>query len=258
MAKNSFQQNLQIIKQFAKTDFKLRYNGSVLGYAWSLLKPLLIFVILNFVFSNIFGREDNNYSLRLITSLIIWNFFSEGTTTGLGSILSKAGILTKIKLPKWAIVVASTSHICITFLLNLVVLAGFYIYYGFYPSILQILFLILYSICTYLLILSISLITSVLYVRFRDLNQIWEVLLMGGFYASPIIYPMEAIPSSLHWILHLNPMTFIIQYIQEVMFNNFESFSLSANLIYLGILVCSFIISVYFYKLNSKRLIEQI
>lgn len=251
-------QNLQIIKQFAKTDFKLRYNGSVLGYAWSLLKPLMIFTILNFVFSHIFGQTDPYYSLKLITSLMVWNFFSEGTMTGLNSIIAKAGILTKIKLPKWTIVVASTTHICITFLMNLVVLSIFYIYYNYYPSPLQIVALLFYSLCTYILILGISLITSVLFVKFRDLNQIWEVLLMGGFYASPIIYPMKAIPDYLHWILQLNPMTFIIQYIQESMFNNFTNFSISANLIYLSVLIIGFCFAVYFFKVNSKNLVEKI
>lgn len=251
-------QNLQIIKQFAKTDFKLRYNGSVLGYAWSLLKPLMIFTILNFVFSNIFGRTDPLYSLKLITSLIIWNFFSEGTMTGLTSIISKAGILTKIKLPKWTIVVASTTHICITFCLNLIVLGGFYLFYGYYPSLIQIIALLFYAVCTYFLILGVSLVTSVLYVKYRDLNQIWEVLLMGAFYASPIIYPMSAIPSYLHWVLHLNPMTFIIQYIQESMFNNFANFSIMANLIYLSVLTVGFVLAVYFFKRNSKKLVEQI
>lgn len=250
--------NLQIIKQFAKTDFKLRYNGSVLGYFWSLLKPLMIFTILNFVFLNIFGQADHLYPLRLITSLMLWNFFAEGTMTGLGSILSKAGILTKIKLPVWAIVVASSVHICISFLINLIILIFFFIYYSYYPTPTQILGFSFYVICTYLLILSISLITSVLYVRYRDLNQIWEVILLGGFYACPIIYPLYAIPEKFHWLLHLNPMTFLVQYTQEVMFNNYQNFSWSANLIYLTVLICGFAFSILFFKQNRKKLIENI
>lgn len=252
------QQDLQIIKQFAKTDFKLRYNGSMLGYLWSLLKPLMIFSILNFVFSHFFSTQDEHYSLRLITSLILWNFFAEGTMTGLGSILSKAGILTKIKLPLWTIVTASTTHICITYFINLVILIGFYTYYGFEPTLVQILFFLLYSVYAYILILGISLVTSVLYVKFRDLNQIWEVALTAGFYAAPIIYPMSAIPRGIHWILQLNPMTFIIQYVQEVMFNNFNNFSLVANLVYLVVLLSGFAFAIFFFKWNSRKLIEQI
>jgi ABC-type polysaccharide/polyol phosphate export permease len=189
---------------------------------------------------------------------MLWNFFAEGTMTGLGSILSKAGILTKIKLPVWAIVVASSVHICISFLINLIILILFFIYYAYYPTIIQILGFSFYIICTYLLIVSISLITSVLYVRFRDLNQIWEVILLAGFYACPIIYPLYAIPEKFHWILHLNPMTFLVQYTQEVMFNNYQNFSLSANLIYLTVLFCGFAFSILFFKQNRKKLIENI
>ena len=88
--------HLQLLWILAKTDFKLRYHGSILGYVWALLKPLLIFLILNFVFSNLFGRGIENYSLQLLTGIIMWNYFAEGTMVGLSSLLNKAGIITKI------------------------------------------------------------------------------------------------------------------------------------------------------------------
>lgn len=251
-------QNIQIIKQFAKTDFKLRYNSSILGYLWSLLKPLSIFLILNFVFSNIFGKTDPHYSLKLLTSIIIWNFFAEGTMTGLTSIQAKSGILTKIYIPKWTIIVAATSHILITYCLNIAVLICFFIFYQFFPNFWDILMFIYYSILTYILILSISLITAPLNIRFRDLHQIWEVLLVGGFYAAPIIYPMEVIPEFLHWILQINPMTFIIQYTQYILFSPDFSLRILPNLIYLGFIATLFAIAVFSFKKLSTRIIEEI
>jgi len=100
--------------------------GSVLPLVQSSHSPLFIFTILNFVFSNIFGINDPNYSLRLLTSIMIWNFFAEGTMNGMGSILSKASILTKIYLPKWTIVVSSTLHIFFTYLLNIIIIILFF------------------------------------------------------------------------------------------------------------------------------------
>jgi len=250
-------QNLLIIKQLAKTDFKLRYNDSVLGYFWSLLKPLSIFIILNFVFSHIFGVTDNLYSLKLLTSLMIWNFFAEGTLTGLCSIQAKAGILTKIYLPKWTMIIAAISHILITYLINIIVIALFFIFYRYTPDFRGIISFFIYSFYTYILILSISFITSPFYVKFKDLRQIWEVIITAGFYASPIIYPMTAIPEVFHWILHLNPMTFIIQYTQATLFDPAFEFRLIPNIIYLLFLTTLFGFSILIFKKNSKKLVEK-
>ncbi len=258
MNKTSAKQNIAIIKRFAITDFKLRYNGSVLGYLWALLKPLLIFTILNFVFSNIFGQKDPNYSLKLLTSLVMWNFFAEGTMTGMVSIVSKAGILTKIYLPKWAVVIASTLHILFTYILNLFIVLIFFIFYGFLPSFADIFALIIYSSWIYILILAFSFVFSPLFVKFRDLNQIWEVLLTAGFYATPIIYPLSAIPEYLHWVLQINPMTFIIQHVQAALFLPEFSNLLLPNLIYFSILIIGLITSIVWFKAQSKRLLEVI
>ncbi|MCA9385631.1 ABC transporter permease [Candidatus Dojkabacteria bacterium] len=247
-----------LIKQLVKTDFKLRYNSSVLGYAWSLLKPLLIFTILNFVFSKIFGVENPNYSLRLLTSIILWTFFSEGTTTGLHSIMNKAGILTKIKLPLWIVVFSSTIHIVITFVLNLIILGLFFVLYSFVPTLEDFLFFTIYSFCIYIIILGFSLAAAPLYVKYRDLHQIWEVLLLGGFYAAPIIYPMQLIPTEFHWLLQINPMTFILQHVQAVLFVDDFKFSIVPNFIYFGVLLLGFLTCIVIYRKYSQTILEEL
>ena len=188
----------ELIWILAKTDFKLRYHGSVLGYLWALLKPLLTFAILNFVFSSMFnprGTGISTYSLQLLVGLIMFYFFAEGTTAGMASLLSKAQLVTKIYVPRWTIILASTLNATLIFLMNLAVIVFFFAIKGFMPSISAILMFFVFSIFIYILILSFALITAPLYVKFRDLAMIWEVIIMIIMYASPIIYPLVTLPA---------------------------------------------------------------
>ena len=198
----------------ARTDFKLRYQGSILGFVWVLIKPLITFLIMNFVFQYVF-KGGAQYSLGLFTGIILWSFFAEGTTVGLMSLLSKGHIMTKIYVPKWIIVIASTLNTLLNFSLQLVVLAVFYVFYQIFPSPLAILGSLYYCTLIYAIILSFSFLTAPLYLKVRDLNQIWEVILTAGFYASPILFPLEIMPSTIQTILYLNPMTFIIVHIKN-------------------------------------------
>lgn len=213
----------ELIWMLAKTDFKLRYHGSFLGYLWALLKPLITFAILNFVFSSVFnprGTGADTYSLQLIVALMMFYFFSEGTGAGLSSLLNKAQLVTKIYVPRWTIILASTVNATMIFLMNLVVIVGLFIYKGFMPSIASILLFLLFSIFIYIIVLSFSLVTAPLYVKFRDLAMIWEVLLMVLLYASPIIYPLETLPVQYHKIILLNPIAFIVHFTKEAMIHN--------------------------------------
>ena len=112
----------ELVWMLAKTDFKLRYHGSVLGYLWALLKPLLTFAVLNFVFSSVFNPRSTGmetYSLQLLVSLMMFYFFSEGTNAGMGSLLNKSQLVTKIYVPRWTIILASTINATLIFLMNL-------------------------------------------------------------------------------------------------------------------------------------------
>lgn len=240
-------QNLELVWQLAKTDFKIRYNGSVLGYIWALLKPLLIFLILNFVFSNVFGKNIPNYSINLLTGIILWTYFSEATSVGMTSLLSKANLITKVKISKTAIVFASTINSTITFLINLLILIAFFFVYHITPSILGILMTMLFLLILYCLIVGITFLTAPLFVKYRDLNQIWEVLMTLGFYASPIIYPISLIPERYQPFMWINPMSYIINYVKLALINNqfiaFDKFAILISIVLFillsGILVFS-------------------
>ncbi len=210
----------ELIWLLAITDFKLRYSGSVLGFVWAFLKPLLIFLVLNFVFSNIFANNDPYYSVKLLLGLVLFNFFAEGTSVGMVSLVSKSYILKKIALRHWLIVLSSTLHVLLSFLINICIVVIFMIAAQLLPSLGDVLWFLVYIMLTYLLILAFSLVTSVLYVKIRDLNQIWEVLLNILFYATPIIYPLSIIPEKYHWILFLNPLTFLLQHSKQALIDH--------------------------------------
>ena len=219
----------ELVMRLAKTDFKLRYHGSALGYVWVILKPLLMFTILNFVFSTIFNFRNSGtpyYPLELLTGLLLFQFFTEGTMNGMSALLSKAQLVTKIYVPRWTIVLGSTMNALFIFGMNLVVLAFFFVIYHKIPSLAGVLMFLVYAILLYVLIVAFSFLTATLYVRFRDLITIWEVLLSVLMYASPIIYPITMLPERIRHLILLNPLAFIINYSKEgLISNNFVIFS---------------------------------
>ena len=147
---------------------------------------------------------------QLLIGLMMYYFFAEGTNAGLASLVSKAQLVTKIYVPRWSIILASTINATMIFLLNLLVIIFFFALKGFIPSVGGVLLFLMFSIFIYILVLSFSLIAAPLYVKFRDLLMIWEVILMILLYASPVIYPLSIIPEQYHKIMLLNPLAFIM------------------------------------------------
>ncbi|MEI6580865.1 MAG: ABC transporter permease [bacterium] len=250
----------ELVIRLAKTDFKLRYHGSYLGYLWAILKPLLMFTVLNFVFSTLFhlgGISDPYYSLELLTGLLIFNFFAEGTTTGLTSLVSKAQLVTKIYVPRWTIVLGSTMNSLFVFGMNLIVLAFFFILYNKVPSFFGIVMFLIYAILLYVLIVAFSLLTAPFYVRFRDLSMIWEVLLSILMYAAPIVYPITLVPEKFRQIFLLNPLAFIINYSkQSLVFDQYTNFWHFLILFFSIVIV--FVVSALIFRKSERKVAELI
>jgi ABC-type polysaccharide/polyol phosphate export permease len=250
----------ELVWMLAKTDFKLRYHGSILGYVWALLKPLLMFAILNFVFSSIFnprGVGSEFYSLQLITSIMMFNFFAEGTSAGMASLLNKSQLVTKIYIPRWTIILASTLNSALIYLMNLLIIAGFFLYKGFYPSLTALGMFLLFSCVIYLLVVSFAFITAPLFVKFRDLSMIWEVLTQILFYATPIVYPLTMMPLNVQQILLLNPIAFVIHFTKESLINNHFADPWQ-NATFLLLVALLFALSLISYKKFSRNVAEEI
>lgn len=212
----------ELIWMLVKTDFKLRYQGSFLGYIWAILSPLLTFAVLNFVFSSVFARGNGAeyYSLQLLIGIMTFSFFSDGTKVGLASLVSKSRLVTKIYVPRWVLIFASTMNTGMLFLMNLIVLVIFFVWHGFLPSVEALLFFIFLVFLTYILILGFSFFTAAFYVKFRDLQMIWSVVVRALFYATPIIYPVYVMPEHIQKIILLSPIGFIVHFSKESLINN--------------------------------------
>jgi ABC-2 type transport system permease protein len=209
--------NRILLRELIITDFKLRYQGSFLGYLWSLLKPLFLFSILYTVFGIIlkFGGDVEHYPLYLLLGIVLWGFFTEATNNGLTSIVSRGELIRKINFPKYIIVISGTISALINLALNLVVVAVFMIINGVDIHRYILLFpLIVLEL--YVLSLAIAFYLSALYVKFRDIAYLWEIGLQALFYATPIFYTLSLVLEKTHnlliaQILLLNPVAQIIQ-----------------------------------------------
>lgn len=240
----------------AWTDFKLRYQGSVLGYLWTLVKPLMLFGVLYIVFSTLMRSPVEHYQIYLLLGIILWNFFVEGTQFGLTSLLNKANLISKIYFPRILIIIASSVSAFITFALNFLVFV-FFLIINHIPFVWSMLFFPVYLIELYLIVLGVSLVLSVLYVRFRDLNHIWEIILQIGFYFTPIFYTLSIVPEQYHRFLFLNPVMRVIHYSRAVFLDG-QIPSLWYNSVLFVISIGIFLVGLLVFRKYNKNLIEHI
>jgi ABC-type polysaccharide/polyol phosphate export permease len=200
----------------ARTDFKTRYHGSVGGFVWALLKPLSMFVVLLAVFSYVFAAEPQ-YRLDLIIGLFLYEFFQEATKTGLLSLRAKSYLLTKARFPSWVVVLTSASNAVITLGVFSVLLVAFLAVSGRAPSPAALALYLFYQIHFIAIVAGFSLAASVLFMRYQDLHQIWEVVSHAGFFVAPVIYPLAILPERVHAYLYLWPPTPIILFSRSVL-----------------------------------------
>ena len=216
------EKNRAILRAMVRTDFKVRYQNSALGYVWSLLKPLFIFGILYVLFTYAFPQGSKGieyFGVWLLVGVVLWNFFSEATMVGTRSVVENGQLIRKVAIPRHLLVVASSVSALINLGLGMVVVIIFALLSGLMPTLL---WLLLIPIIAQLFLLSIglSLLLSALYVTFRDIAYIWEILLQAGFYASGIIFAIIYMPAVIQKVAFLNPVTQIIQDARHVLMPN--------------------------------------
>jgi ABC-2 type transport system permease protein len=208
----SLLQSRYLIRELAFTAFKLKYQGSVLGYAWSVAKPLFLFAVLYVVFTRFIriGGGIPHYGLYLLLGIVLWSYFADSTSVAMNSIVERGDLIRKVYFPRIVIPVASSITSLLTLLLNLLVIFVFIVAsgVGFRTSALLFVPLLLEL---YVVSLGCSLLLAALFVKFRDFSHIWELGLQMLFYASPIIYPLSLIPVKLRPLLALNPIGQIVE-----------------------------------------------
>jgi ABC-2 type transport system permease protein len=199
----------ELLRQLVIRDIKLRYKRSVLGFTWTILNPLFAMAIFTMVFSRVFGG-GRNYPLYVVTALLGWSLFSVGTTRGMESLVLNGPIIRKVFVPKVIFPVAAITSQVVNFLFSLVPLALFMLVIGagFGASLLWLPLPLLSLTC---FALGLSLILGTFNVFFRDVKYIYEAGVLAWFYATPVFYPPEIIPSKFKFLLHVNPMYALLE-----------------------------------------------
>jgi len=211
-----FHRNVNLIRELSITQFKLKYTGSALGYVWSLVKPTMLFGIMYLVFSVLLkaGRNDPHFPVELLLGIVVWTFFVEATTTAMNAIAGAGELIRKAYFPRWILVVASTTSALLTFAINTVLVVIVTLILGQLHLSLRSLVAPLLYIELAALVLGLLLLLSALFVFFRDLGHIWEILSLVLFYASAIVFPFLTIKGKspkLADIAGLNPIAQIVQ-----------------------------------------------
>jgi lipopolysaccharide transport system permease protein len=204
-----------LIWVLAWVDFKQRYKNSVLGYFWSLLEPLIMLGVLYIVFSNLMKFQVQYYQLFLLQGLIMWNFFTRSTTGSLYTFIIKTPLVKKVYFPRDILVISS----CITALLMSIFESIIFLAFLFFfriPLSLNILYLPVVIFLYFIIAVSTSLVLAALNVYFRDIQYIWAVILQVGFFATPVIFPLNVFPQYLQNILKYNPLAQVIYLARDV------------------------------------------
>lgn len=266
LIKQRYNYSIILLKELVVTDFKLRYKGSVLGYLWSLLRPLAIFLVLYIVFVKFLklGTSVPHFAIYLLLGIVLWNFFVEITTGSVSAIVGKGDLLRKINFPKYVIIIATSIAALINLVINFIIIIIFMLLFGANPSWMALLFIPLLIIELLILGLAFGFLLSASFVRYRDIGYIWEVIIQAAFYATPILYPIAMIPLIAQKISLLNPMAQIIQdaryYLVTPETTTSESLGSNFLISILPILfvIVLFVVGALYFRKNSKNFAEDV
>lgn len=200
------------------TEFRRTYFGTVFGYLWSLVRPLMLFAVLLFVFTQVFriGAQLDNYPVLLLLGIVLFTFFQEATTNAVTSVAAQEGVVRKTQFPRLVIPLSTVLTAAFNFGLNLVVVFVFILAWGVDPTWTWLLFPVA-MFFLFVLTTAVSMLLSVLYVRFRDVAIIWTVLAQMLFYATPILYPLGKFgleKPSIEQALMINPLAVIFEQVR--------------------------------------------
>jgi ABC-2 type transport system permease protein len=252
----------------ATTDFKLRYFGSVLGYLWSLVRPLLFFAVLFVVFTKAFhaGAGIPHYAVYLLTSIMLWTFFIETTAGSVQCLLTREGLLRKMRFPRLVIPLSVGLTAMFNLGINFIVVFVFALATGVTPRV-SWLELVPLVLLLSTLAVGVGMLLSVLYVRFRDVQPIWDVVTQVLFYASPIIYTAakyREVSVKTEHLAMINPIAAILTQMHQAFVDPNAPGAAAAIggtarlLLPLGIIVGVFALGLWFFNREAPRIAENL
>jgi ABC-type polysaccharide/polyol phosphate export permease len=211
-----------LIQALVSRDLKARYRGSVLGFFWSFINPLLLLSIYSFVFATVLPRADDPalepYALFMFCGILPWTWFSSSVLESSNVLIASGNLIKKVLFPAEVLPIVTVLANLVHFCLGLPILAVFLVYYQRPLDPLELLWFPVIVLVQLVLLLGLSMLVSALTVHFRDLKDILGNLLTLWFFATPIIYPMAQAPPEYRWLLNLNPFTHLAISYQEVLF----------------------------------------
>lgn len=208
-----WRRSLELLYLIAITEFKRTYFGTVLGYLWSLARPLMLFAVLVTVFTQVFHlAQVPHYPVYLLMNIVLFGFFQEATTIAVGSVVGQEAIVRKTQFPRLVIPLAVVLTSVFNLMLNLIVVVIFILASGVTPTPTWLLFPII-MVLLIVLTTAVSMIVSSLYPRFRDIAIIWTVFSTALFYATPILYAVSNVSThpTLRRLILLNPLAPIFE-----------------------------------------------
>jgi ABC-type polysaccharide/polyol phosphate export permease len=212
-----------LIQTLVARDVKARYRGSVLGFFWSFINPLLLLLVYSFVFTTVlpssYTEELQPYALFMFCGILPWTWFSSSILESSNVLIAGGNLIKKVLFPAEVLPIVTVLANMVHFFFGLPILVAFLIYYQRPLDLLELLWFPVIVSVQLIVLLGLGLLVSALTVHFRDLKEILGNLLTLWFFATPIIYPMSQVPEQYRWIINLNPMTHLAISYQEVLFD---------------------------------------
>ncbi len=246
----------ELLKTSVKKDIGGKYKHSFLGVLWSFVNPLLQIIVYAIVFPLIMRNNIEYYVVFMVCGLIPWNYFSTVINRASFTMIENGNIIKKVYFPREILPLSVVTSETVTFLISSIIIVAFTIGYGLGITI-NIVFYPILLVIQFILLLGISLFVSSITVYFRDLQHFIGVLLQLFFYATPIVYSIDAIPENFTWIFKFNPMTYIIEGYRDIFYYQTtpEMGSLLIVLV-IGILLC--ITGYLLYNKLQKKFAEEL
>lgn len=246
-----------MIYGLVRKDLRGRYKGSVLGFLWTFINPLLQLVVYSIVFSTIMRVDVEKYYVFLFVALIPWIFFSTSVASGSSCIIMSKDMVTKIHFPRQVIPIAHVTSCFVNMLLCFIVVILVVLISGIGINPVALLYLPVIMVVEYLLALGFTFVSSAVTVYFRDLEHILGILMMAWMYFTPIMYSNDMVPDEFVTLFNLNPMTHIITAYRDILFYSqvprLETL-LPATILGLAFMIIGFIV----FSLLEKHFAEEL
>jgi ABC-2 type transport system permease protein len=264
-----FAYNLRVLRVIAASEFKLKYADSALGYVWSLLKPLGIFSVLYVVFGRFFRLNIGfeHYPLYLLIGIVLWYFFVDSTSLAMWSVVARGQLLRKLAFPRILVPLSVALTALLTFGVNMVAIGAFVAWNGIVP---RVEWLLILPLLLELLVftLAVSILLATLFVRFRDIGQLWELCTQILFFASPIFYPVGFLPPWAQPVAMVNPFVHAMQEIRVILLRPHEAAEMLTaadvygtslgHLIPIGFAALLFGVALLFFRREAPRFAERV